>query len=393
MWHAEDLVSKVHQAHNYGFTGVDPKSADTIDWTRVKHQRDEYIKKLNGIYLNNLKKEGVETFFGRATFKDLHTLDIALNDLSGGGTKTITAEHICIAVGGRPVKPPTEGAELGMTSDDFFTLEELPKRIAVVGAGYIAMELAGIFHALGAETHVLIRHDKFLRNFDPIISDTLMDHFEKQGIKMHRQTQVTKVTSDAKPRKDGTYDLTRPLTMKLETDNKECGTLEVDGLLWGIGRKPQTDLLKLDNLPKDAVKLDEKGQVVVNKYQESTTKNILAIGDVCGKALLTPVAIAAGRRLSNRLFGPEKFKDDHLNYDNIPTVVFTHPTAGTVGLTEDEAKEKYGEDKLKVYKTNFTSCVLLLKFAYYYLVIISNTTYAQTVLLHDGQQSQGTDRL
>jgi len=272
--------------------------------------------------------------FGR--LKDTNTVEVELND---GSKYTLQTDKICIATGGHPLVPTDEeipGASLGIDSDGFFALESQPKRVAVVGAGYIAVELAGIFNTLGSDTHLLIRKDKVLRTFDPVIQDTITPWMEHTGIKVHKQTQVTKVEGE----KGG------PLTVHLNNGQ----AIEVDTLLWAIGRRSMTKDIGLEDV---GVKVNNHGDVTVDDYQNTSVPNVYAIGDVAGKALLTPVAIAAGRRLSNRLFGPEKFKDDKLSYENIPTVVFSHPTIGTVGLTEPEARARYGDSAIKVYKSSF----------------------------------------
>jgi glutathione reductase (NADPH) len=219
------------------------------------------------------------------------------------------ADQITIATGGRPSIPSEDtipGASLGIDSDGFFELEEQPKRVVVVGAGYIAVELAGVLHTLGSETHLLIRHDKVLRSFDPVIQDTITPWMEKTGINIHKQTNVVKVEGE------------KGKTLTVYTDKGD--KIEADVLLWAIGRHANTEGMGLEEI---GVKLDKKGDVVVDEYQNTNVKGITSIGDVQGKALLTPVAIAAGRKLSNRLFGPEKFKNDKLDYTNIPTVVFS----------------------------------------------------------------------
>lgn len=301
MWHAADIAEKLKHSKGYHFTGVgEPK----FNWKDFKPQRDAYIRKLNGIYANNFEKEGVEHHHGEARLISSTSVEVTKPD---GQKYTLNADNICIATGGRPTKPSNiPGAELGIVSDDFFALEEQPKRVAVVGGGYIAVELAGVFHALGSEVDIIIRSDHILRSFDEDLSVTLMPWMEHTGIKIHRKTNVKKVEGE----KGG------PLTVHLDNGSP----LEVDCLLWAIGRHANTEALELEKL---GVKLDKKGDVVVDEYQNSTVKGITAIGDVQGKALLTPVAIAAGRRLSNRLFGPEKFKSDKLSYENIPTVVFS----------------------------------------------------------------------
>lgn len=304
MWHAADLQDKItNHAHGYKFHGIENAK---FDWTAFKPQRDAYIRRLNGIYENNFAKEGVEYHLGYGRLLSATQVEVKKPD---GNTYVLTADNICVAVGGQPTVPSDEeipGASLGIDSDGFFDLAEQPKRVAVVGAGYIAVELAGIFNALGTETHLLIRGETVLRTFDPTIQETLTPWMEKTGVHLHKSTHVTKVEGE----KGG------PLTV--HTDNGE--KVEVDVLLWAIGRHASTKGLGLEEI---GVKLDKKGDVVVDEYQNSSVPSIKAIGDVQGKWLLTPVAIAAGRRLSNRLFGPEKFKDDKLSYENIPTVVFS----------------------------------------------------------------------
>lgn len=303
MWHAADLAEKMRHAPNYHFQGVpEPKFA----WETFKPQRDAYIRKLNGIYDSNFMKEGVEWFDGRAKFLSPTSVEVTRKDQS---KFTIHSDTITIATGGRPTIPSDEkipGASLGVDSDGFFELESQPKRVAVVGAGYIAVELAGVLHTLGSETHIVIRHEKVLRTFDPILQDTLTPWMEKTGINIHKQTNIVKVEGE------------KGKTLTIHTDKGD--KFEVDALIWAIGRHANTEGLGLEDI---GVKLTEKGDVVVDEYQNTSVKGITSIGDVQGKALLTPVAIAAGRRLSNRLFGPEKFKDDKLDYNNIPTVVFS----------------------------------------------------------------------
>ncbi|CAH7685072.1 hypothetical protein BY996DRAFT_6431268 [Phakopsora pachyrhizi] len=357
MWHAADIREKMKAASHYGLAPVDSQLPQP-NWLELKKKRDAYIHRLNGIYEKNLKNDKVDYITGHASFLDSHTLEISEGVQSDhvhsqaeesdtkviGAQKRLTANRIVIAVGGRPVLPEIEGAELGIDSDGFFALEDLPKRVAVVGAGYIAVELAGIFHNLGSETHLIIRHEKALRNFDSIIQDTLSQHMEHTGIIIHKASNVSRITT----KQAGPHDLTKPFPKLLETQEGE--KLEVDCVLFAIGRRSLTDILRCD---RAGVKLDGKGDVIVDEYQKTSVDHIFAIGDVQGKGLLTPVAIAAGRRLSNRLYG--EVKDDKISYENIATVVFSHPPCGTVGMTEKEAKQKYGEESIKVYKSSFTA--------------------------------------
>lgn len=336
MWAAADLQDRFrHHASGYKFTDV---GNPTFDWKAFKPQRDAYIRRLNGIYETNWAKEGIEYHEGYGKLTSPTTVEITRPD---GQTYTLSGEHISIAVGGTPTIPAEEeipGASLGTDSDGFFDFAEQPKRVAVVGAGYIAVELAGILNALGSETHLLIRGETVLRTFDPTIQETLTPWLEKTGVNLHKGTHVTRV--------DGA----KGQTLTISTDKGE--KIEVDTLIWAIGRHPKTQNIGLESA---GVKTDSKGDIIVDKYQNTNVKNIYAIGDVSGKWLLTPVAIAAGRKLANRLFGPESLKDDYLDYDNIATVVFSHPPIGTVGLTEPQARKQYGDDAIKIYKTSFKS--------------------------------------
>ncbi|KAL8559266.1 hypothetical protein ACOMHN_040390 [Nucella lapillus] len=313
----------IHDHKDYGFT-VEKKH---FDWSHIKKSRDEYIKKLNAIYQSNLGKSEVETLIGHAKFVDDRCVEV--------GGETYSAEHIIIATGGRPIVPDTPGAaEHGITSDGFFELEDLPKKVVVVGAGYIAVELAGIFNALGAETHILIRFDQVLRTFDNLVRSNVTENMESAGVKVRRQTQVKSVVKG----RDG--------LLTLETTNEPID--KVDCLLYAVGRVPNSDTLQLD---KVGVQTDPKGNIIVDDFQNTNVPKVYALGDVCGKALLTPVAIAAGRKLAHRLFDGKK--DWKLNYQNIPTVIFSHPPVGTVGLSQEQAESQYGQDNIKVYKSDF----------------------------------------
>ncbi len=322
-----------------------------VDWPTLKHKRDKYIERLNGIYERNLEKDKVDYITGHARFKDKNTLIVEPtypeSKAHGGADekREYTADRIVIAVGGTPTKPEIEGKEYGFDSDGFFNLEEMPKKAVVVGAGYIAVEMAGIFNTLGAETSLVIRHEKILKAFDPVLQDTLQTHMGNTGLTVHQNSNVVKITVEDPA---AAADLTKPVRKIVHLDTGK--TLEADVVLFAIGRHSLTDSLDLD---KVGVETKKNGDIVVDKFQKTSVDNIFAIGDVGGEALLTPVAIAAGRRLSNRIYGG--VEGDHLDYTNIPTVVFSHPTIGTVGLTEPEAKEKYGEEHVKIYKTQFTS--------------------------------------
>lgn len=278
---------------------------------------------------------------GWARLLSKNEVEVTLDD----GTKsTVRAKKILIAVGGDPtVNPDIPGGHLGVNSDGFFDIAELPKKVALVGAGYIAVEFAGMFNALGVETHLFIRREMFLRSFDPMVQEAIVSEYERLGVHIHKLSEPKKVEKDDKGK----------LTMHYKDKAEDDGVLkDIDHLIWAIGRTPLTKNIGLEEA---GVKLNEKGYVVVDEYQNSSVDNIYALGDVTGQVELTPVAIAAGRKLAHRLYGPAEFKDLKLDYGNIPSVVFAHPEVGAIGLTEPQAVEKYGKENLKIYNTSFTA--------------------------------------
>jgi len=333
-WNAAAIAETLHEAKAYGFS---VKETAPFDWTTFKHKRDAYVKRLNGIYAKNLDKDNVEWLHGRAHLLSKSEVEVVLDD---GTKETIRAKKILLATGGHPNIPNIPGAELGITSDGFFDLEKRPNKVALIGAGYIAVEMAGMFHHLGSETHLFIRHGKFLRPFDPMIQDKIMEEYERQGIIIHRYSSQQKIEKTEKG-----------LKFYYADDKTQEGMIDLDCLLWAIGRNPEVEDLGLE---KAGVKQDKKGHIIADDYQNTNVDGIYSLGDVCGKVELTPVAIAAGRQLSNRLFGGPAFKDAHLDYTNIPSVVFAHPETGSIGMTEPEAREKFG-DNVKVYSTDFTA--------------------------------------
>mgnify|MGYP005981533545 CR=1 FL=1 len=325
MWHAAQIAEAIRMyGPDYGFDAT----LNKLDWQKLVASRSAYIDRIHTSYDNVLGKNKVDVIHGFARFVDAHT--VIVND------ETISADHILIATGGRPSHPAIPGAEYGIDSDGFFELSELPKRVAVVGAGYIAVELAGVINGLGAETHLLVRKHAPLRSFDPLLVETLVEVMEAEGPNLHTHAVPKSVEKNG----DGS------LTLTLEDGR----TLTVDTLIWAIGREPANDNI---NLAATGVKTDEKGYIIVDKYQNTHVDGIYAVGDNTGHIELTPVAVAAGRRLSERLFNNKP--EEHLDYSNVPTVVFSHPPIGTVGLTEPQAREQYGDDAVKIYKSSFTA--------------------------------------
>lgn len=322
MWHAADHAHQMHLARDYGFS----VNVDGHDWAGLKSRRDAYIARLNGIYERNLDKREVEVIHGKARFEDPHTI--------GVDGKKYTAARFAIASGGYPIVPDVPGAELGITSDGFFELEQMPERVALVGSGYVAVELAGVFRALGAQTCVLVRKDGVLRSFDTMLREQLHSFMLESGIEL--QTGV--VPAGLEQSDDG--------IMLLAEDGSSFGGF--DTVIWAVGRAPNTAEL---NLEAAGVTTDGEGFVPADDFQCTNVEHIFAIGDVTGRDALTPVAIAAGRRLADRLYND--MPDRHLDYRTIPTVIFSHPPIGTVGMTELEARGEYG-DSVTTYESVFT---------------------------------------
>lgn len=325
MWYGAQIAEAINlYAPDYGFD----VTVNQFDFAKLRESREAYIDRIHQSYERVLGNNKVDVIRGFAKFVDAHTVEV--------NGELIKAKHILIATGGRPSHPNIEGAKYGIDSDGVFALKALPKRVAVVGAGYIAVELAGVLHSLGVETHLFVRKHAPLRNFDPLIVETLVETINNEGPTLHTQAIPQKVVKND----DGS------LTLFLEDGRSQT----VDCLVWAIGRVPMTDQL---NLEAAGVKTNSKGFIEVDKYQNTNVQGIYAVGDNTGAVELTPVAVAAGRRLSERLFNNKP--TEHLDYNLIPTVVFSHPPIGTVGLTEPQAIEQYGTENVKVYKSTFTS--------------------------------------
>lgn len=324
MWHGAQLAEAFSlYAKDYGFN-IDVKN---FDFATLVKNREAYIERIHGSYERVLSNNKVEVIRDYAKFVNNNTVEVA--------GKEYSADNILISTGGYPIIPTIEGAEYGITSNEVFEFKSLPKSIAIVGAGYIAVELAGVFSSFGVDTHLVVRKDKPLRKFDSDIVSTLVDVMQKEGPTLHTNSVPKKVIKN----EDSS------LTLFLENGEE----LTVEKLVWAIGRKPLVKGLSLENT---GVKLSEKGYIKVDKYQNTTVSGIYSVGDVTGHVELTPVAVAAGRRLSERLFNNKE--GEHLDYNNIATVVFSHPPIGSVGLTEEEAVEQHGKENIKVYKSSFT---------------------------------------
>ena len=324
MWYGAQVAETLHRyAGEYGFD----VTINKFDFATLKANRQAYIARIHGSYERGFDSNGVERVYEYARFVDPHTVEVA--------GERYTAPHILIATGGHALYPNIPGSEYGITSDGFFELDEVPKRTAVIGAGYIAVEVAGVLNALGSDTHLFVRKDRPLRTFDKDIVDVLVDEMAKSGPTLHTHANATEVVKNADD------------SLTISFDNGE--TITVDCLIWAIGRAANTSGFGLE---KTGVKLTEKGTIYSDEFENTSVPGIYALGDVTGKLDLTPVAVKAGRQLSERLFNNKA--DAKLDYTDVATVVFSHPVIGSVGLTEEKAIAKYGAENIKVYKSSFT---------------------------------------
>jgi len=321
MWYTAHQAHQMHLADGFGFD-LDIRGHD---WAKLKENRDAYIHRLNRIYEKNLDRRSITFLRGHAKFVDPHTVDV-------DGTR-YSAENICVSTGGYPIVPHIHGAEHGITSDGFFELDERPGKVALVGSGYIAVELAGVFNGLGSEATILVRRDGVLRTFDEMLREELQAAMARSGITLETGVVPHEL------QQDGTG------LRVIAEDGRAFG--DYDAVVWAVGRAPNS--LTLD-LEAAGVEMDGYGFIPTDEWQKTNVDHIFAIGDVTGRDALTPVAIAAGRRLADRLYNG--MSDRRLEYHTIPTVIFSHPPIGTVGLTEAAARRHYGED-IRVYRSRF----------------------------------------
>ena len=324
MWYGAQIAEAYHQfGTDYGFTNQDLN----FDFATLRRNREAYIDRARSSYDGSFKRNGVDLIEGRAEFVDSHT--VRVND------ELIRAKHIVIATGAHPSIPNIPGAELGGSSDDVFAWEELPESVAILGAGYIAVELAGVLHSLGVKTDLFVRRDRPLRGFDSYIVEGLVKEMERTNLPLHTHKVPIKLEKSAEG-----------ITIHFEDGTNHTASQ----VIWATGRRPNVQGLQLE---KAGVTLNERGFIKVDEFQNTVVEGIYALGDVTGEKELTPVAIKAGRILSERLFNGKT--EAKMDYSTIPTVVFSHPAIGTVGLTEEEAIKEYGQDQIKVYKSSFAS--------------------------------------
>jgi len=318
MVYASGYAETTHYAQAYGWD----IQMGSFDWTRFKPHLAKELDRLEAAYRNTLKNAGVEVFDTRATIKDAHTVT-----LSDG--RDITAKHILIAVGGTPVKPDMDGAELGITSNDIFLLDELPKSILIIGGGYIACEFACILNGLGVNVRQFYRGAQVLRGFDDEARGLVSEMMQQKGVDLHLGTNILAMEQ----RDDGIW-------VKCTNGSEEC----YDQVMFATGRAPATEGLGLENV---GIELGRRGEIPVDAYSQTTVPSIFAVGDVTNRVQLTPVAIREGAAFVDTVFHGTPTKPDHAL---IPTAIFTQPEMGTVGLSEEEARE---QEEIEVYATSF----------------------------------------
>ncbi|MBL4645446.1 MAG: glutathione-disulfide reductase [Alphaproteobacteria bacterium] len=323
--YASEYSSHFSDSKGFGWSGAD----QAFDWSTLIAAKDKEIDRLNGLYLQTLENHNVEVIQARGRLLDAHTIELS----SAEGTRTVTADKILIATGSWPQMPDVPGIEHAITSNEAFHLEQLPKRMAIVGGGYIAVEFAGIFNGMGVEMHLLYRGVQILRGFDLDIAGKLNEEMGKKGVDVRVQTNVTEIIKTD----DG-------LTLTL-TDGS---TLAVDAVMYATGRAPNSKNMGLEELGVD---MEPGGAIIIDENYKTSVDNIFAVGDVTGKIQLTPVAIKEGAALAATQFNDTPTL---VNYENIPTAVFSQPSLGTIGMTETQAVEKFGDD-IQVFKSEYRS--------------------------------------
>lgn len=323
MWYAANLAHSVDDAAAFGI----PARRDPTNWEQLVAGREAYIANINSFWDGYVEQSGIARLQGYARFVDPSTVEVA--------GRRYSASHLVVATGGKPIVPDLPGANLGITSDGFFQLPQQPGKVAIIGGGYIGVELGGMLRALGSNVTLIAMEDRILERFDDMISDVLTREMRHQGIVIETGFKVSELQRGT----SGTTVL-----------GSGGITLEgFDTVIWAVGRRANTANLNLEAAGLNAGPGDT---IAVDAYENTAVSGIYAIGDVTGKTALTPVAIAAGRRLGARLFNGEI--DNRVDYNNIPSVVFSHPAVGTVGLSEAEARSHHGDLAVTVYETSFT---------------------------------------
>ncbi len=315
---AAHYADAFEESHGYGWTMAEPR----FDWATLKTNRAREIARLNGIYAQLLDGSGVTTLRSRATLRGPNEVEV--------DGRTYRAKHVLVATGGRPVVPVLPGHELAVTSNEMFDLPEFPRRLVVIGGGYIASEFASIFSGLGSQVTQLYRGEQILRGFDDDVRNFVAAEMGKKGVALRTQARATQIER---------------IAGALQVTLADGSVLPADTILYATGRRPNTEGLGLDELD---VRLTPNGAIVVDEHYRSNVPTIHAVGDVIDRVQLTPVALAEAMALVDRLFGDGRRRVD---YDLIPTAVFTDPNIGTIGLTEAAARERFGD--VKIFRSEF----------------------------------------
>ena len=318
-FYASQFPELFHASQGYGWN---IQQSQSFNWETLRDNKTQEIRRLNGIYQNLLSNSGAQIIKGRASLE-------SPNQVSVNG-QTYSAENILIATGGWPYIPEFEGSDLAISSNEMFTLEQLPEKAVVVGGGYIAVEFAGILNGLGVKTDLIYRGDRLLKSFDPQCSEKVTEGMIAKGVNIHLNTEVRSISGQES-------------TLTVHLNNNQ--SLEAGIALYATGRKANTQGLGLENTK---IKTQFNGAIVVDDYFKTAEPNIYALGDVIDRVQLTPVAIQESMLLLEQLYGERK---PRMDYDNIPTAVFSQPELATVGLTEQQARDKYSN--IKVYESDF----------------------------------------
>lgn len=352
MWYAAHLSHASHDAQGFGIK----VKHEGVQWSNLMKGRNSYVNDIVSYWDNYVDESGIQHINGYAHFlvseKETHRIEV--------NGRIYTAEHIVIATGGQPIIPSIPGAELGITSDDFFMLDKHPKRIALIGGGFIGVELSGVMNTLESDVTLYAREDHLLGHFDPMLGKVLMKEMSQQGVQLIMQADISALH---------------------QTDN---GIAIVNGnqketfdvVIWAIGRKPNTSGLNLSNAN---IQVQSNGIIPVDAYENTNITGIYAIGDITGRPALTPVAVDAGRKLAARLFNQQP--DAKVDYEKIPSVVFSHPPIATMGMTECKARDTFG-DNINIYETRFTP----MRYA---LSVHKSTTAMKLICAGDNEQVVG----
>ena len=320
MWYAANIAHAMHDAPDFGI----PVTTGDIDWNKLVTGREEYINNINQFWNGYVQDLNIEHIKGFAEFSGHKTVTV--------NGEFYSADHIVIATGTTPVIPNLPGAELGITSDGFFELQQKPRRVAVIGSGYIGVELAGVLKALGSDVTMVIRGQRILSSFDPMLSDILQKEMLKQGINLQHNFPISNLSED----ENG---------INIHSPDAQLASFDI--VIWAVGRRANTENL---NLEASSIDVHENGMIPVDEFENTNVEGIYAIGDINGQLQLTPVAIATGRKLAARLFDNQP--ELKMDYTNVPSVVFSHPPIATIGLTEQEAMEKHS--CVSIYQSDFT---------------------------------------